>query len=122
VWPTTLVGTLTLARIAGLREWQGRKYRTEDKITAARREYDRLTGTGTALSDIPRSEQIREAWDSWSTDRQRAAIRAVPHRVIIKPVPPGTASNPGGGLKDQAKRRAREMAILRQRVEFDWRV
>jgi hypothetical protein len=25
-WPTTLVGTLTSARIAGLREWQGKKY------------------------------------------------------------------------------------------------
>lgn len=25
-WPTTLIGTLTSARIAGLREWQGKKY------------------------------------------------------------------------------------------------
>ena len=25
-WPTTLVGTLTSARLAGLREWQGKKY------------------------------------------------------------------------------------------------
>jgi hypothetical protein len=74
------------------------------------------------LSDIPPSEQVREAWESWSTDRKRAAIRAVLHRVIIKPIPPGTASNPGGRLKDQAERREREMVILRQRAEFDWRV
>jgi hypothetical protein len=44
------------------------------------------------------------------------------HQVTINPIPAGTASNPGGALKDQAKRREREMAILRQRVEFDWRV
>src|SRR5580704_18741268 len=25
-WPTTLIGTLTSARLAGLREWQGKKY------------------------------------------------------------------------------------------------
>ena len=31
-------------------------------------------------------------------------------------------STPEGALRDQAKRREREMAILRQRVEFDWRV
>jgi hypothetical protein len=74
------------------------------------------------LSDIPPSEQVREAWESWSTDRKRATIRAVLHGVIIKPIRPGTASNPGGGLKDQAERREREMVILRQRVEFDWRV
>ena len=73
------------------------------------------------LSDIPPSEQVRDAWESWSTDRKRAAIRAVLQRVVIKPIPPGTANNPGGGLKDQAKRHQREMAIMRQRVEFDWR-
>jgi hypothetical protein len=103
-------------------DWLDIRQRTEDKISAARREYDRLTGAGTVLSDIPPSEQVRDAWESWSTDRRRAAIRAVLHRVIINSIPPGTANNPGGGLKDPAKRREREMVILRQRVEFDWRV
>lgn len=54
--------------------------------------------------------------------RKRLAIRAVLHQVIINPIPAGTANNPGGALKDQAKRREGEMVILRQRVEFDWRV
>jgi site-specific DNA recombinase len=27
-WPTSIVGTLTSARLAGLREWQGKKYPT----------------------------------------------------------------------------------------------
>ena len=55
-------------------------------------------------------------------DRKRAAIKTVLHRVIINPIPPGLPNSPGGKLKDPAIRRAREMAILRQRVEFDWRV
>ena len=74
------------------------------------------------MSDIPAAERVRDAWESWNTDRQRAAIRAVLHRVIINPVPPGVPSSPGGRLKDPAIRREREMAILRQRAEFDWRV
>jgi hypothetical protein len=44
------------------------------------------------------------------------------HRVVIKPLPSGTPSSPGGKLKDPAIRREREMAILRQRIEFDWRM
>ena len=74
------------------------------------------------LSDIPPSEQVRDAWESWSTDRRRAAIRAVLHRVIIKPLPPGANANVAGNSKNKALRREREMAILRQRVEFDWRI
>ena len=74
------------------------------------------------MSDIPPSERVRDAWDSWNVDRKRAAIKAVLHRVIINPLPPGAPSSPGGMLKDPAIRREREMAILRQRVEFDWRV
>ena len=34
----------------------------------------------------------------------------------------GAACNPASNIKDKAARREREMAILRQRVEFDWRV
>jgi len=33
---------------------------------------------------------------------------------------PGANSNVAGNSKDKALRREREMAILRQRVEFDW--
>ena len=103
-------------------DWLDIRQRTEDNITKARREYDRLSGSATVMSDIPPSERVRDAWESWSTDRKRAAIRAVLHRVIINPLPAGAPSSPGGKLKDPAIRREREMAILRQRVEFDWRV
>ena len=103
-------------------DWLDIRQRTEDTITRARREYDRLTGSVTVMSDIPPSERVRDAWDSWSTDRKRAAIRAVLHRVVIKPLPAGAPSSPGGKLKDPAIRREREMAILRQRIEFDWRL
>ena len=109
-------------RVIDRADWLDIRQRTEDDITKARREYDRLTGSGTVLSDIPPSEQVRDAWESWSTDRKRAAIRAVLHRVMIKPLPAGAACNPGSNIKDKGVRRTREMAILRQRVEFDWRV
>ncbi|MGH7071879.1 MAG: recombinase family protein [Acetobacteraceae bacterium] len=103
-------------------DWLDIRQRTEEKITAARREYDRLTGTGTVLSDIPASDQVRDAWESWSTGRRRAAIRAVLHRVIIRALPPGANANVAGNSKNVALRREREMAVLRQRVEFDWRI
>jgi len=35
---------------------------------------------------------------------------------------PGAAANVAGNSKDKAMRREREMAALRQRIEFDWRV
>ena len=109
-------------RVIDRADWLDIRQRTEDDISAARREYDRLTGSATAMSDIPPSERVRDAWESWGTDRRRAAIRAVLHRVIIKPLPPGVNANVAGNSKDKALRREREMAILRQRVEFDWRV
>ena len=109
-------------RVIDRADWLDIRQRTEDEISRARREYDRLTGSATVLSDIPPCERVRDAWESWSTDRRRAAIRAVLHRVIINPLPPGAAASPGGKLKDPAVRREREMAILRQRVEFDWRI
>jgi site-specific DNA recombinase len=109
-------------RVIDRADWLDVRQRTEDDIARARREYDRLTGSGTVLSDIPPSDRVRDAWDTWSTDRKRSAIRAVLHRVVIKPLPPGVASNVAGNSKDRAVRREREMAILRQRVEFDWRV
>ena len=76
----------------------------------------RLTWLPVALRRTP------YAWKSWNLDRRSAAIRAVLHRVIITPLPPGAASNVAGNSKDKILRREREMAILRQRVEFDWRI
>ena len=70
-------------------DWLDIRQRTEDDISTARREYDRLSGSATVMSDIPPSERVRDAWESWSTDRRRAAIRAVLHRVLIKPLPAG---------------------------------
>jgi site-specific DNA recombinase len=109
-------------RVIDRADWLDIRQRTEDDISAARREYDRLTGSATVMSDIPASERIRDAWESWSTDRKRAAIRAVLHQLIIRPLPPGALSNVAGNSKDKALRREREMTILRQRVEFDWRI
>jgi site-specific DNA recombinase len=103
-------------------DWLDIRARTEDAISKARREYDRLSGSATVMSDIPPSERVRDAWESWSVDRRRAAIKTVLHRVIINPLPAGSPSSPGGKLRDPAIRRDREMAILRQRVDFDWRV
>jgi site-specific DNA recombinase len=103
-------------------DWLDIRDRTEQAVTAARREYDRLSGSATVMSDIPASERVRDAWESWNVSRRRAAIKAVLHRIVIKPLPPGAPSNPGGRMRDAAGRRDREMAILRQRVEFDWRV
>jgi hypothetical protein len=102
-------------------DWLDIRQRTEDMIIRSRREYDRLTGSD-VMSDIPPSEGVRDAWESWNTDRRRAALRAVLHRVMIRPLPAGAASNVAGNSKDKALRRKREMALLRQRVEFDWRV
>ncbi|HEV2372841.1 MAG TPA: recombinase family protein, partial [Streptosporangiaceae bacterium] len=103
-------------------DWLDIRDRTEARITKARREYDRLSGSGPVLGDIPPAERVRDVWESWSVDRRRAAIRAVLHAVKVKNLPPGVASNPGAALKDPAKRREREMATLRTRVDFDWRV
>ena len=80
-------------------DWLDIRQRTEDAISAARREYDRLSGSATVMSDIPPSERVRDAWESWSTDRKRAAIRAVLHRVIINPPPAGLPSSPAGNSR-----------------------
>lgn len=60
--------------------------------------------------------------ESWSTDRRRAAFRAVLHRVLIRPLPVCAAANVAGNSKDKAVRREREMTILRQFTGFDWRM
>jgi site-specific DNA recombinase len=109
-------------RVIDRADWLDIRQRTEDDISRARREYDRLTGSAAVMGDIPPSERVSDAWESWSTDRKRAAIRAVLHRIIIRSLPPAANSNVAGNSKDKALRREREMVILRQRVEFDWRV
>jgi hypothetical protein len=43
------------------------------------------------------------------------------HRILIKPLPAGADANVAGS-KNTALRRERELAVLRQRVDFDWRV
>ena len=111
-----------MGRVIDRTDWLDIRQRTEDEIGAARREYDRLAGSATVLGDIPPSERIRDAWQSWSTDRRRAAIRAVLVRVLIKPLPPGASANVAGNSTNTALRRERELAVLRRRVEFDWRV
>jgi hypothetical protein len=102
-------------------DWLDIRDRTEQATSKARREYDRLAGSATVMSDIPPSEQVRDAWESWNVSRRRAAIKSVLHAIVIKPIPPGAASNPADRLKDPAVRRERELALLRRRVEFDWR-
>ena len=109
-------------RVIDRTDWLDIRQRTEDDINTARRKYDRLTGSATVMSDIPPSERVRDAWESWSTGRRRAAIRAVLHRVLIKPLPAAANANVAGNSTNTALRREREMTILRQRVEFDWRV
>jgi hypothetical protein len=46
-------------------DWLDIRQRTEDSIAKARREYDRLSGSATVMSDIPPSERVRDAWESW---------------------------------------------------------
>jgi hypothetical protein len=57
-----------------------------------------------------------------STNRKRAAIRAVLHRVIIRPLAADVACNPASSIIGIARCCEREMVLLWQRVEFDWRV
>jgi site-specific DNA recombinase len=102
-------------------DWMDIKQRTDERITKARREYDRLTGSATVFGDIPPTDMVRDAWEAWNTDRKRAAIKAVLHRIIIKPQPGGVGCNPYGTAKDPAKRRERMLKVIRQRTEFDWR-
>ncbi|HVB43623.1 MAG TPA: hypothetical protein VNF47_13080 [Streptosporangiaceae bacterium] len=42
-------------------DWLDIRARTEERISAARREYDRLSGSATVMSDIPASERVRDA-------------------------------------------------------------
>jgi hypothetical protein len=103
-------------------DWLDIRDRTEERITKARREYDRLAGSATILGDIPPAEHVRDVWESWNTDRRRAAIKTVLNAIVIHPHDPKVAPNSIGRSKDPAKRAESIAAMLRQRVEFDWRV
>jgi len=91
-------------RVIDRADWLDIRQRTEDEIGAARRDYDRLAGSATVLGDIPASERVRDAWEAWSTDRRRAAIRAVLVRVLIKPLPADASANVAGNSKNTALR------------------
>jgi len=101
-------------------DWLDIRQRTEDEIGGARRDYDRLAGSATVMGDIPPSERVRDAWDSWSTGPRRHPRRAGPR-------PDQAASRRRqrqrrGQQQEHGPARERELAVLRQRVEFDWRV
>ena len=51
-------------RVIDRADWLDIRQRTEDDISKARREYDRLTGSATVMSDIPPSERVRDVWES----------------------------------------------------------
>jgi len=99
--------------VIGKEDWLDVKQRTEDRITKARREYDKLTGKVTVFGDIPASDMVRDAWEGWNTDRRRAAVKAVLNRVTVRPIP----DRKGG------PNRTPEMKLnaVRERTEFDWR-
>ena len=104
-------------------DWLDIRQRTEDTISAARREYDRLAGSATVLGDIPPSDA--GAGGVGVVEHRPAAARRSRRcctRSSSSNLPPGTPNNPAGNIKDPAIRREREMTVLRQRVEFDWRV
>jgi hypothetical protein len=63
--------------------WLDIRQRTEDQISVARRDYDRLTGSATVLGDIPPADGVRESWESWNTDRRRAEREGCPGKTSI---------------------------------------
>ena len=93
-------------------DWLDIKQRTDERISSARKEYDRLTGSATVFGDIPASDAVRDAWKDWNTDRRRAAIKAVLNQITIHP---DTSSR-------NTRNRALRVEALRRRTEFDWRL
>lgn len=98
-------------------DWLDIKRRTEARVTKARREYDRLSGEATVFGDIPPADMVREAWEGWNTDRRRAAVKSVLHKVVINP----EHSMGYRGVRDPERRRALMLAAIRDRAEFDWK-
>jgi len=94
-------------------DWLDIKQRTEDRITKARREYDKLSGAVTVFGDIPASDMVRDAWEEWNIDRRRAAIKAVMNRVTVNT----HNGRKGGPMLSQDLK----LQLVRDRTEFDWR-
>jgi site-specific DNA recombinase len=98
-------------------DWLDIKARTEARMARARKEYDRLSGQSTVFGDIPPAELVREAWEGWSTDRRRAAVKSLLHKVVIRP----EANMSYRSVRDPQKRRAMMLRSIENRAEFDWK-
>jgi DNA invertase Pin-like site-specific DNA recombinase len=90
-------------------DWLDVKHRTEIRIAKARKEYDKLAGATTVFGDIPASDMVRDAWESWNTDRRRAAVKAVLNQIVVHPA------------TETLRGRERKFQAVRARTEFDWR-
>src|SRR5437763_811511 len=86
-WPTSIVGTLTSARLAGLREWLGRKYPTTQ---------------WPAIIDVDTHERLVKLFADPA--RRRHVVRAPAHLLS------GTASGPQCGRGLHHRRHAEERA------------
>jgi len=73
---------------------------------------EHVTGAVLDALESPRVQQAVRAGQDTSAPRSRA----VPHRVIIGPLPAGRPDSPGGKPEDPAIGRDRDMAVLRQRA------
>jgi site-specific DNA recombinase len=98
-------------------DWLDIKQRTEARVTKASREYDRLSGEATVFGDIPPADLVRDAWEGWNTDRRRAAVKSVLHKVVINP----ESNLSYRSVRDPGQRRALMLASIRDRAEFDWK-
>ena len=109
-------------RVIDRADWLDIRQRTEDEISAARRYMTGSRGRPRCWATSCRRSGSGMRGNRGAPDRRRAAIRAVLVRVLIKPLPAGANANVAGDGKNTALRRERELAVLRRRVDFDWRV
>ena len=81
-------------------DWLDIRQRTEDDISAARREYDRLTGSATVMSDIPHpnGSATRGNHGTPTTGARHPALSCT--ASIIKPLPPGANANVADNSKN----------------------
>ncbi|GGS94711.1 site-specific recombinase DNA invertase Pin [Planobispora rosea] len=103
-------------------EWLDIRAQVNSRITELQREYDRLSGKVVILGDIPPGDEVRDAWEGWTIERKRAAIRSVLIDIKIRPVPEDMRSNLPSLHADAAQKIELELKRLRQRVDFNWRV
>jgi hypothetical protein len=103
-------------------DWLDIRQRTEDQISAARRDYDRLTGSATVLGDIPPAEGSgRRGNRGMSTDAaprsRRFCTRSSSSRC--RPARPTTRAETRRTSPRDANARWRSCASA---STFDWRV